>query len=351
MYSDIPSFEEESRNALTDVWFFVGLKSQISNNGDYFKVRIYSNEMIIRNGDGIISAFNNRCTHRGAPIFFDPQGNSNLKCPFHGWSFDNEGHISAIPFRNYFDLELNECLNLTQYKVELIGQFIFVNYSPSPKALTSQFDMNIINVLEDISDHLDSYKSSTSFKAECNWKLLYEITIDPLHVPFVHNNTLNKLRPFKPSKIIVKKDNNSYIDIKELSGISETPREPVNLYPWRNHVKRWRDIDVYIDIVIFPNLHLVTADGGFSFSYESFFPINYHSTLINYVFTTALRKSNYSYFPVIHLESMRQGLNVYLEDIFIAEELQKTSLNYNKKINQGIYENNIYRFRDYFKIK
>jgi phenylpropionate dioxygenase-like ring-hydroxylating dioxygenase large terminal subunit len=351
MSNKYPSFEEESRSAMDGVWFFVGLTSEISNDGDYFLRKIYSNEMIVRNANGLICAFNNRCAHRGANLFTDKYGNSNLKCPFHGWIYNNEGGISSIPFNNYYNIKNKQCLKLNSYKTELIGCFIFVNYSPSPQPLSAQFDISIINFLIDISMHLDSYKSSTTFEAACNWKLLYEITIDPLHVPFVHHSTLNKLRPFKPKKNVQPLITEQLTNIKELSGLSETNREPVNLYPWRNHVKRWKNQDVYIDVVIFPNLHLVTPDGGFSFSYESFFPVNYHSTLIQYVFTTAKRKSNYAYFPVIHLESMRQGLEVYLEDIVIAENLQKTSSNYIKDNNPGIYEENIYRFRNFFREK
>jgi nitrite reductase/ring-hydroxylating ferredoxin subunit len=348
MHVDTPSFEVESRDALDGVWFFVGLKSQIANNGDFFIKKIYSNEMIVRNVAGKISAFNNRCTHRGAPLFLEEQGNSNLKCPFHGWTFNDEGAISSIPFENYYKFEERECLQLHRYSVALIGQFIFVNYTLHPPPISDQFDTSIVNILDDISNYFDSYKSSTTFEAACNWKLLYEITIDPLHVPFVHHQTLNKLRPFKPAKITKKNFLNPKPNIKELSGVSETPRDPVNLYPWRNHVNRWGGNDVYIDIVIFPNLHLVTPDGGFSFSYEAFFPVAYDKTLIQYVFTTARRKSEYPYFPVIHLESMRQGLRVYLEDIAIAEKLQKTSNNYAKGTNPGIYEDNIYRFRQFF---
>jgi hypothetical protein len=44
-------------------------------------------------------------------------------------------------------------------------------------------------------------------------------------------------------------------------------------------------------------------------------------------------------------------LEVYLEDIAIAENLQKSSSNYIKNNNPGIYEENIYRFRNFFKEK
>jgi phenylpropionate dioxygenase-like ring-hydroxylating dioxygenase large terminal subunit len=190
-------------------------------------------------------------------------------------------------------------------------------------------------------------KSSTLIQAACNWKYLYEITIDPLHVPFVHHKTLNKLRPFKPEKAAFNYPK-EISSIKDFSGVFETPRDPVKIYPWRQYVNRWESKDVYVDIIIFPNLHVVTPDGGYSFSYEAFYPKDFNNTIVQYVFTTAKRVRDYSYFPVIHLESMRLGLEIYLEDIEMAERLQRTSKNYSKVKFQAKYEGKIYQFRNYF---
>ena len=348
MKHQYPSFEEESRNAMEGIWFFVGLTSQLPNDNDYFIRKIYSNEMIVRKREGNIKIFNNRCIHRGSPLFSMPTGNSNLKCPFHGWSFNDSGQLSAIPFNeSYYDVDNIECQSLEEYNIELLGEFIFVNYSPNPPPIYEQFNTSEIDILKDISNYLDAHKSSTLIEAACNWKYLYEITIDPLHVPFVHHKTLNKLRPFKPEKALFNYAS-EISSIKDFSGVYETTRDPVKLYPWRQHVKRWTSKDVYIDIIIFPNLHLVTSDGGYSFSYEAFYPQDFNNTVVQYVFTTAKRIRDYSYFPVIHLESMRVGLDIYLEDIEMAERLQRTSLNYSNVNFQAKYEGKIYQFRNYF---
>ena len=330
------------------VWFFVGLTSQLPNDNDYFVRKIYSNEMIVRNRAGIIKIFNNRCIHRGSPLFTKPTGNSNLKCPFHGWSFNDAGQLFAIPYNDcYYDVEKLECLTLDEYRVELIGEFIFVNYSPNPPPISDQYDSSVLDILISISKHLDLEKSSTLIEAACNWKYLYEITVDPLHVPFVHHKTLNKLRPFKPEKAAFNYPK-EISSIKDFSGVFETPRDPVKIYPWRQYVNRWESKDVYVDIIIFPNLHVVTPDGGYSFSYEAFYPKDFNNTIVQYVFTTAKRIRDYSYFPVIHLESMRLGLEIYLEDIEMAERLQRTSKNYSKVNFQAKYEGKIYQFRNYF---
>jgi phenylpropionate dioxygenase-like ring-hydroxylating dioxygenase large terminal subunit len=223
-----------------------------------------------------------------------------------------------------------------------------MNFSPIPPLIQNQFSEKILSTLIDISGFLDDYSSISNIQADCNWKYLYEITIDTLHVPFVHSQTLNKLRPFKPESIVSRKITEEKEKLIELSGIYSQAREPVKLYPWRRNVKRWRNEDFYLDILIFPNLHLVTPDGGFSFSWEAYFPMDYKATKIEYGFTTAKRTSNFSYLPIIHLESMRAGMKIYLEDVVMAENLQRNeSIIYNLN-NPGSYEEGIYKFRNYF---
>ena len=128
-FKKYPSFEKESQEALDGVWFFIGLSNQLPNNGDYLIRKIYDEELIVRNSNGNIKAFLNRCIHRGAPIFNNMRGNSTIKCQFHGWSYDDNGKVSGIPFNEYYyHLDKNcENLRLIEYPIERIGKFIFMN--------------------------------------------------------------------------------------------------------------------------------------------------------------------------------------------------------------------------------
>ena len=44
---------------------------------------------------------------------------------------------------------------------------------------------------------------------------------------------------------------------------------------------------------------------------------------------------------------MRVGLEIYLEDIEIAERLHRTTFNYSNEIFKAKYEGKIYQFRNY----
>ena len=346
-----PSFEKESFEAMEGVWFFLALKNHLPHDGDYILRKIYDEELIVRNGGGQIRVFLNRCIHRGAPIFNEERGNASMKCNFHGWSFGDDGNIAGIPFDKYY-YHLDEqrpCLKLIEFKIACVGGFIFMNFSPDPPPINQQFTSAVLTALAEISEKLDDFASFAEIRAECNWKYLCEITMDPLHVPFVHSNTFAKLRPFKPGNVDKVDNFKEKSKLVEMSTISEQRRDAVPLYPWRKNVNRWGSRDVYIDFMIFPNLHLVTSDGGYSFSYEAYFPVNFGATKIEYMFTTAKRDSDNVYFPIIHLESMKVGMKIYLEDVVMAESLQKNSNSFFDGNNPGSYEVGIYRFRNFFK--
>jgi phenylpropionate dioxygenase-like ring-hydroxylating dioxygenase large terminal subunit len=52
---------------------------------------------IARNKDGVLNAFINACSHRGAMLCRHKRGNkSSYTCPFHGWTFNNSGKLLKV---------------------------------------------------------------------------------------------------------------------------------------------------------------------------------------------------------------------------------------------------------------
>lgn len=54
--------------------------------------------VVVRGRDGEVRAFLNICTHRGARLVREAEGQARLfTCWFHGWSFANDGKLAAAP--------------------------------------------------------------------------------------------------------------------------------------------------------------------------------------------------------------------------------------------------------------
>src|SRR5260370_2978710 len=84
-----------------NTWNFVCLEADIPNKGDYRTNQLGELPVIVvRDADGSINCFENRCAHRGALIAFDDGGNvqNNFKCIYHAWSYDLSANLRAIAF-------------------------------------------------------------------------------------------------------------------------------------------------------------------------------------------------------------------------------------------------------------
>jgi anthranilate 1,2-dioxygenase large subunit/terephthalate 1,2-dioxygenase oxygenase component alpha subunit len=101
VYQDPDNYQQELRRIFEGaVWNFVGLESDVARPGDYRTTHIGEMPVIIvRDGDGRINAFENRCAHRGALIAIDDAGSAKrFQCIYHAWTYDLQGNLVSIAF-------------------------------------------------------------------------------------------------------------------------------------------------------------------------------------------------------------------------------------------------------------
>jgi phenylpropionate dioxygenase-like ring-hydroxylating dioxygenase large terminal subunit len=352
-YSQTNSIDLENELIFKQLWIFVGTTNLIKNKNDYIIRKIANTSVLIRNDGEAIKAFVNKCPHRGSKLFTNECGNSSLRCLFHGWSFDNNGECSVIPFEDNlycFKEDTKNNIYLTPCSIEVLGKFIFINLDAFAMDIDEQFPKEMINELIEISNYIDEDISFTKIEAKLNWKLIVEITMDEAHVPFVHSNSLNQLRPYIPSdfKNVNLVDADKPFSLKDLSFQHETPHENIPSLEWHKDIERYGKKNSYYDFYFFPSLHLACSDGGFSFSYENLYPNSTNQTDIFYAYMTSKKNKNNRHFKVAHLESMRYGLKVYNEDIAMMEIVQSNINNQPASHQNGKYEYRIKRWRKYF---
>jgi phenylpropionate dioxygenase-like ring-hydroxylating dioxygenase large terminal subunit len=352
-YTSAINQNTENNLIFKKVWLFAGLSTFIKNKNDYFMKSFAGESVIVRNDGENIRAFINRCPHRNARIYNDTLGNSPLYCNFHGWAFNDKGYLSSIPFEEKlycYSAQEKSGIKLEEILCVKVGNFIFINFDVFSEDISEQFDNELLNDLELISSHMAEDISHTKIEANLNWKLMIEITMDEAHVPFVHSKTLNKARPYSPpnySEIKMVDEEKPFL-LKELSFKSEQKFEKIPKDKWHQDVDRYKDQDVYYDYYLFPNLHLASGDGGYSFWVENILPASISKTEIDIIFTTAKKIKSNRFFKIVHLEFMRHSLNLYNEDIAMMENVQTSSFNRPLSYNHGKYEYRIKRWRKYF---
>jgi phenylpropionate dioxygenase-like ring-hydroxylating dioxygenase large terminal subunit len=91
----------------TRSWLIAGVASDLEKPGDYFLFDIGDESIIVTRAEEGIRAFYNVCSHRGARLLSAPRGNRRVfVCPFHSWSFNNDGSLRRITDEETFRPEV-----------------------------------------------------------------------------------------------------------------------------------------------------------------------------------------------------------------------------------------------------
>lgn len=200
VYTDADIFELEMERIFGRAWLFVGHESQVPNPGDYRATDLGRQPVImIRHSDGGVRVLLNRCSHRGAKLCNTPCGNAKrLTCLYHGWSFDTDGALLAVPMPEGTapSFDRTEFGLAAAPRVEIYRGFVFASLAASGPSLDDHLGPMKANI-DDLVDRapagevaLDAGMHRYVYRG--NWKLQIENVLDSYHVPFSHISTVNK---------------------------------------------------------------------------------------------------------------------------------------------------------------
>ena len=109
------------------VWQFVAREEDIPEPGDY---TVYDNAgrswLISRQQDGSVRAFHNVCLHRGRKLRTDDGNTEHFTCPFHGFSWKQDGSFDHMPCSWDFSHLSKADLQLPEAEVAHWGGYIFL---------------------------------------------------------------------------------------------------------------------------------------------------------------------------------------------------------------------------------
>jgi len=191
-YFDPAFFQLEVEKLWSKVWQWACRLEHIPEVGDYYVYDVgpYS-ILVVRHGEGPedIKAYHNSCLHRGTQLRpSDSQGSTaNLRCPFHGWTWNLDGSLNEIPCRWDFPKVTDEEFALPEVKVGIWGGFVFINMDPDCMPLEQH--------LEVLPEHFSQFfplerryiEVHLRRKLPCNWKAGLEAFIEAYHVRETHN--------------------------------------------------------------------------------------------------------------------------------------------------------------------
>jgi nitrite reductase/ring-hydroxylating ferredoxin subunit len=167
-------------------WQFVAREEEIAKSGDHVVYDIVDQSIIVMRGDdGVIRGFYNSCLHRGRALRTQSGCTAQLKCPFHGFTWDLQGRFKSKPCEWDFQHLENDKLELPQVRVESWAGFVFINFDLQAQPL--------IEFLGVVPEHFKSYVMERSHsiahvqrRLACNWKVGQEAFFEAMHTRATH---------------------------------------------------------------------------------------------------------------------------------------------------------------------
>jgi phenylpropionate dioxygenase-like ring-hydroxylating dioxygenase large terminal subunit len=210
IYNDKEIFELEKERVFGRSWLFVAHESEVPEAGDYVVRRVLEDSFIIsRDEHGEIRALFNMCLHRGMQVCRTEMGNaSHFRCPYHGWSYRNDGRIVGLPFHKeaYGGEEGFKKKGQTLLPAPSLGIYnglIFVSLDPDAEPLE--------DFLGDFKFYMDYYTKQSSggielrgpqrWRVKANWKMY--------HTPQTHTSVV-EIGLFREPKAEKRKDGTTY---------------------------------------------------------------------------------------------------------------------------------------------
>ena len=91
---------EQQRLFQGPIWNYLCLEAEIPEPGDYRSTFVGEMPVIVvRDEEGELQAFENRCAHRGALLALKDGGNTpDFTCVYHAWRYDLQGNLRGVAF-------------------------------------------------------------------------------------------------------------------------------------------------------------------------------------------------------------------------------------------------------------
>ncbi len=170
-------------------WHPVGLSADAGSTPR--AVRVLGEDLVLfRDGKGMPGLVHARCCHRGTTLYYGKVEDRGIRCCYHGWLFDVEGHCLEMP------CEPNptgpQCQRVRQpwYPVaERYGLIFAYMGPPAKKPVLPRYEcLEVMGPGEFVEADDSSIGSGGIQIASCNWLQHYENVVDPYHVPILHGS-------------------------------------------------------------------------------------------------------------------------------------------------------------------
>ena len=169
-------------------WHPVGLSTDASSTPR--KVRILGEDLILfRDGAGKPGLLYPRCAHRGTTLYYGKVEDRGIRCCYHGWLYDVQGHCLEQPCEDGGGPRRDK-VRQPWYPVEELYGLVFAYMGPPDrKPVLPRYEcLEALAEGEFVVADDSSIGSGGPPVVPCNWLQHWENVVDPFHVPILHGS-------------------------------------------------------------------------------------------------------------------------------------------------------------------
>lgn len=193
LYTDPAVFQQELEKIWYRTWVYVGHESEVANPNDFVLKSIGPQPVIMtRDENSQVHLLLNRCPHRGNQVCTEAKGNARkFNCPFHNWTFDNDGRLSAFAFPEGYKGRDMSALGLGRVpRVASHRGFVFGSFAAEGPGLMEHLG-GAAETLDRLCEHspegeVEITAGFLQHRVKANWKFVLENETDGYHPAFVH---------------------------------------------------------------------------------------------------------------------------------------------------------------------
>jgi len=141
------------------------------------RVRLLGEDLVLfKDRGGKLGLISENCPHRGVSLACGIPQEDGIRCPYHGWKFDGEGHCVEQPNESARNALLGKKV-ISGYPVQQLGGLVWAYLGPEPAPLIPRWDALVD---EPMIRHIGKAV------IPCNWLQVMENSVDPVHVEWAH---------------------------------------------------------------------------------------------------------------------------------------------------------------------
>jgi 5,5'-dehydrodivanillate O-demethylase len=168
-------------------WHPIAAVSQMKDRHT-MPVRLLGEDLLLyKDRSGAFGLIEPLCPHRRMSMVYGIPLEHGIRCPYHGWAFDETGRCVQQPYEETEDPEgrFKEKIQAKAYPVETLAGLVFAYMGPAPIPLLPRWDVYATeDVVRDIGMTV----------LPCNWLQCQENSLDPVHLEWLRVVWANHIR-------------------------------------------------------------------------------------------------------------------------------------------------------------